>query len=130
MSLPACQQRVLDTIESALQRREPRLASMFAMFTRLNRSEEAPRTERLDPPPWWSWLRRGRPRRLATSAAAVRALLLIPLAAMVAVTAMFLAMNTSRVSCMPSGPHGLVASHNTAKNCPSASGFRGFGHGP
>jgi predicted component of type VI protein secretion system len=39
MSLPAHQQRVLDTIESALQRREPRLASMF---TRLNTNEGAP----------------------------------------------------------------------------------------
>ena len=39
MSLPACQQRVLDRIETALQRREPRLTAMFTMFTRLNTNE-------------------------------------------------------------------------------------------
>jgi hypothetical protein len=130
MSLPACQQRVLDTIENALQRREPRLASMFAMFTRLNKNEGAPRTERLNPP-WWAWSRRGRPRHPAGSTVAARVLLLIPLAAIVVLTAVFLATNGSRVPCMPTGgPHSLVASQSHAKNCPSASGFRGFGHGP
>ena len=42
MSLPACQQRDLDRIENALQRREPRLTAMFTMFTmftRLNTNE-------------------------------------------------------------------------------------------
>ena len=131
MSLPACQQRALDTIESALQRREPRLASMFAMFTRLNTSEGAPRTERLNPSPWWAWRRWEKVLPVGGSAAAIRALLLIPLAAMVVVIAMFLAMSTSRVPCMPSsGPHGLVTGQHHANNCPSASGYRGFGHGP
>jgi len=39
MSLPACQQRVLDQIEGALRASEPRLTSMYAMFTRLNAGE-------------------------------------------------------------------------------------------
>ncbi|HEY1346851.1 MAG TPA: hypothetical protein VGF54_17835 [Streptosporangiaceae bacterium] len=47
MTLPACQQRALDGIESALQAREPRLASMFAIFTRLAKDEAVPRTESL-----------------------------------------------------------------------------------
>jgi hypothetical protein len=64
--LAACQQRVLSTIESALQRREPRLASMFAMFTRLNANEGAPRTERLNPAAWWAW-HRGKLRNVAGS---------------------------------------------------------------
>jgi len=131
MSLPACQQRALDSIESALQRREPRLASMFAMFTRLTTGEGAPRTERLVPSQRWARLHRDKLRRLTGSAAAARALLLIPLAAIVTVLAMFLAMSSSRVPCLPTtGPHGLVISHNSAKNCSSASGFKGFGHGP
>jgi hypothetical protein len=45
--LPASQQQVLDHVESALQECEPRLASMFAIFTRLTRSEAVPRTESL-----------------------------------------------------------------------------------
>ena len=46
MSLPACQQRVLDRMEGALRASEPHLTSMYAIFTRLN-AEEPVGTERL-----------------------------------------------------------------------------------
>ena len=39
MTLPAAQQRTLDSMEGALQASEPKLASMFAIFTRLNADE-------------------------------------------------------------------------------------------
>ena len=39
MSLPAGQQRVLHGIEGALKASEPQLASMFAIFARLNQGE-------------------------------------------------------------------------------------------
>jgi hypothetical protein len=52
MSLPACQERALSAIEHALRAGEPRLASRFAIFTRLTRDEELPRTEQLVPQPW------------------------------------------------------------------------------
>jgi hypothetical protein len=52
MSLPACQQRTLDRIDTALRVREPRLASMFAIFTRLAADEETPWWERLRAPRW------------------------------------------------------------------------------
>jgi hypothetical protein len=39
MSLPACQERALSSIEGALKASEPHLASMFAIFTRLNQDE-------------------------------------------------------------------------------------------
>ena len=39
MSLPACQQRALNHMEGALRASEPRLASMYAMFARLNVGE-------------------------------------------------------------------------------------------
>jgi hypothetical protein len=60
MSLPACQERILGGIERALRTAEPRLASRFAMFTRLTRDEELPCIEQLVPPPWrpWRWLTR------------------------------------------------------------------------
>jgi hypothetical protein len=131
MSLPACQQRVLDRIETALQRREPRLAAMFAMFTRLNTNEGIPRIEHLEAPPWWAWRSRGHLRPLSRPAA-LRVMLLIPLAAMVAVAVMFAGMSTSRASCVPAdGPHGPVAGPSHAKSCPPVYGFRSFGgHGP
>ena len=39
MSLPACQQRALDRMEGALRASEPQLASMYAIFGRLNADE-------------------------------------------------------------------------------------------
>lgn len=39
MSLPACQQRMLDDMEAALRASEPHLATMFSIFARLNRGE-------------------------------------------------------------------------------------------
>ena len=39
MSLPACQQRALNRMESALRASEPQLASMYAIFGRLNAGE-------------------------------------------------------------------------------------------
>jgi hypothetical protein len=47
MSLPAGQQRVLEGIADALRATEPRLASMFAIFTRLAKDEPRPRREQL-----------------------------------------------------------------------------------
>jgi hypothetical protein len=38
----------------ALKKREPRLASMFAIFNRLNIQERLPWIEALKPVPWWS----------------------------------------------------------------------------
>ena len=46
MTLPVCQQRVLDRMEGALRASEPHLTSMYAMFTRLNAGEPV-RTEQL-----------------------------------------------------------------------------------
>jgi hypothetical protein len=46
MSLPACQQRVLDRMEGALRVSEPHLTSMYAIFARLNAGEPV-RAERL-----------------------------------------------------------------------------------
>ncbi len=48
MSLPACQQRVLDRLEGALRASEPQLTSMYAIFSRLNAGEPIG-TEQLAP---------------------------------------------------------------------------------
>ena len=39
MSLPACQQRVLDHMEGALRASEPHLTSMYSIFSQLNAGE-------------------------------------------------------------------------------------------
>jgi hypothetical protein len=47
VSVPAREQRAPDEIETILQAREARLASMFTLFTRLARDEGIPPTEEL-----------------------------------------------------------------------------------
>ena len=127
MSLPARQQRILDTIEHALQHGEPRLASMFAMFTRLNINEGVPRTERLDA----LWRRSRRRRRRLRPVAAGRGIVLIPLVAMLMLSAVLLGMRAARPACQPSYPqHSQAAVHSHSQSCPSVSGSRGIGHGP
>ena len=58
MTLPASQQRALDAIDDVLQSAEPRLATMFGVFTDLTRLDAMPAAETLPPEPWWT---RGRP---------------------------------------------------------------------
>lgn len=65
MSLPVSEQRVLERIEGALEGGEPRLRSMFAIFTRLTRDDGAPRTEALRPE---TLLRRARLAGMLTTA--------------------------------------------------------------
>jgi hypothetical protein len=47
MSLPASQRRILEKIEFALRRSDPRLAALFANFSRLNRGKRMPHVEQL-----------------------------------------------------------------------------------
>jgi hypothetical protein len=75
VSLPAGQQQVLDRIESDLEGCEPRLQSMFAIFTRLTRDDGAPLTESLRPEGGrrrWTWPDRG-------NTGALRAVVAIPI---------------------------------------------------
>jgi hypothetical protein len=124
MSLPASQQRVLDTIESALQHREPRLASMFAIFTRLNSNERVPRNESLEARPWWASSRLWRPRW------AIRPAFFVSLAIILILSAAILGLTESGPACMPgNGPHGPVAAGSHSANCPLVPGFRNFGRG-
>ena len=51
MSLPAGQQRALDAIAEGLCTSEPKLASMFAIFTRLSKNDLPPRREQLTADP-------------------------------------------------------------------------------
>jgi hypothetical protein len=124
MSLPASQQRVLDRIEETLKKREPRLASMFAMFTRLTTNEGLPRIEALAPVPWWS------PKRYHPSAR-IRVVVLVMLAAALVVSGVFLGMSQSRVRCGPPimlrGP--LIGSTHVP-NCPMVPQANGYGHAP
>ena len=79
MSLPTGQQRVLESIEGKLAESDPRLVSLFSIFTRLNLTEKMPWIEQVAIRPvayrlgalayWFRWIAR-RP------AARVRAMVL------------------------------------------------------
>ena len=92
MSLPASQQRVLDRIEEALKHREPRLASMFAMFNRLNLHERLPWIEAVERIPWWS------PKRYRGVGRA-RAAVLLALAGALVVAAVFAGLSQAPAGC-------------------------------
>jgi hypothetical protein len=93
VTLPASQQQVLDGMDSALQACEPRLASMFAIFTRLNRDEAVPRTESLPAGARYRWNR---------LTAAQHAMVAVPLVLGLVALFVFLAMATPAArSCGP-----------------------------
>jgi hypothetical protein len=83
MSLPTGQQRVLESIEGKLAESDPRLVSLFSIFTRLTLTEKMPWIEQVAVRPiadrlaalayWFRWMAR-RP------AARVRAMVLLPAA--------------------------------------------------
>jgi hypothetical protein len=83
MSLPTGQKRVLESIEGKLAESDPRLVSLFSIFTRLTLAEKMPWIEEVAVRPiadrlasiahWFRWIAR-RP------AARLRAMLLLPAA--------------------------------------------------
>jgi len=60
MSLSASQQRILHGMESKLSSSDPRLASLFGIFTRLTRDEDMPSLEELKAGPVARFLRSAR----------------------------------------------------------------------
>jgi hypothetical protein len=133
MSLPASQQRVLDVIENTLARREPRLTSMFAMFTRLATGEALPRRETLDLVPWWSPRRWASPARHRAPLGRARAAVLLALAAVLVVSAVFLGMSQSSAGCtVPVVGRGPLTMQARPHSCPPMPQVRslGEGHGP
>jgi hypothetical protein len=107
MSLPSCEQRALDAIACNLRAGEPRLASMFAIFARLEGKDGAPRPERIEPrrqlrwrPRWWLRRRRRGPRWLAPVSKTVA---LVPLIVVVVISAVLLSV------ARPAARHGCAS---------------------
>ena len=143
MTLPACQQRVLDRVERSLHACDPRLRSMFAIFTKLTSADEMPRLEQLESrrlplPDWLRRLRRpGHGRRTARGArpaaapgAWLLAILVDPILLLALAPAAFPGLGASRAR--PGGPAFQL--HNTAP-APSRTATRlparqGFAHQP
>jgi hypothetical protein len=65
MALPPSQQHALNAIDDVLKSAEPRMATMFGVFTDLTRLEAMPAAETLPPGRWWTrWTRHRLPGHL------------------------------------------------------------------
>jgi hypothetical protein len=138
MTLPTAQQRVLDSIDHSLRAREPRLASMFDMFTRLTAGETRPAWEQLTSSSGrrlWRARRRasqparstsggsggsGRLRRSGASGGALyRVLILCPLVTVLAVLGILVGLSPDLVpaSCRTSASVTPPAAHVAGWSC-------------
>jgi hypothetical protein len=117
VSLPTYQQSLLNGIDRALQARDPRLASMFTVFTRLTRDDGPPQTERLARGPSTAAVAFRRSVRWARASAAVP----IVLVASLMVAIIVLGIVTAGESTCPTTPvhHHAVAARSSA--CPSSA---------
>lgn len=129
MGLPPGQQRVLDGIAEALGLSEPRLASMFAIFTRLARDDPPPRREQLmATSPLGALLAVGRPpsrRHIRHGRRTRRMMLLISqLAIVFIVLAALMGLTSSAAARCAATPHPIASAAGTAarQGCTAASG--------
>ena len=131
MSLPTGQQRVLDRIEGRLAESDPRLASLFSIFTRLTRAENMPWLEQVRARPVAyrisrisAWFR-GLGRRPAARA---RAMLLLPaaLAAMACALTIAFGFPAVRGRCPVPAPPLRASSSSSPVRLSAAPGSAGW----
>jgi hypothetical protein len=106
MSLPACQQRALNRMEGALRASEPQLASMFAMFSRLNAGEPVG-AERLT-----------RKRRWLQQGTAMYAIVLVPVMFAAIIVGALLGGSRSTAACEAGYSVGGVSPLSSRPSCP------------
>ena len=134
MSMPTRQERILARMAHSLHASEPRLTSMFAIFTRLTRDEDMPGVEALDAcsSPFRGWrqqLPRPKRQKQAPSGAVaayapgarLRAMLLVPIMLAALVSAVFLALGGPGASrCGPGAqPQHSEPAPSRHQACPS-----------
>ena len=107
MALPACQQRALDRMEGALRASEPHLASMYAIFGRLNAGEpigaERVTRKRL------RWLQAG---------TAIYAIVLVPVMFAAIIVGALLGGSRSTAACDAGYSVGGVSPLSSRPSCP------------
>jgi hypothetical protein len=137
MTLPASQQHALDAIDDVFQSGEPRLATMFGVFTHLTWQESMPAVETLPPGQWWTRYRlpgrHYRPRRQhhprGPRASRLGRLVLVPLLLVAAVSLLI----SSLVSAGTAGRRGcdqavvMAARQRTTAQAAGGGGTAGLG---
>jgi hypothetical protein len=131
MSLPSSQQRILNSIDHSLRIREPRLASMFDMFTRLTAGESRPDWEQLTSAARRKfWTRRigpgsrpsARRRRSGRRGRLHRVLVFCPLLTVLAVLGLLVGLhaNLGPASCRAAASVTAVAAQPEGSSCQKA----------
>lgn len=121
VSLPSYQQSLLDGMDRALESRDPRLASMFAIFARLTRDEALPSHERMARGPNWVMVRVHSTVRWAKASAAFPIVLVACL--MLAIVVLGLTTASGRSCPRPAATHQVMPGKSAACS-PSANGLR------
>ena len=106
MSLPACQQRALNRMEGALRASEPHLASMYAIFGRLNVGEPIG-AEQLT-----------RKRRWLQQGTAMYAIVLVPVMFAAIIVGALLGGSRSTAACEAGYSVGGVSPLSSRPSCP------------
>jgi hypothetical protein len=121
VSLPSYQQSLLDGMDRALESRDPRLATMFAIFARLTRDEGPPSHERMAREPNPLAFRIRATARWARASAAFPIVVVACL--MLAIVLLGLTTASGRSCPRPTTTHQVMPGKSTA--CvPSANGLR------
>lgn len=107
MSLPACQQRALNRIDGALRASEPHLASMYAIFGRLNAGEPVG-AERLT----------RKRRRWLQQGTAMYAIVLVPVMFAAIIVGALLGGSRSTAACEAGYSVGGVSPLSSRPSCP------------
>jgi hypothetical protein len=115
MSLPARQQRVITRIDSALRASEPHLASMYAIFARLN-GQEPVTAEPLAVPRW----------RLRPPGEAMFAVVLLPVMIMMIILGVLLGGAHSPGSCDVGYAGGVAVATGPAESAAQLSAAARF----
>jgi hypothetical protein len=121
VSLPSYQQSLLDGMDRALEARDPRLASMFAIFARLTRDEGPPLHERIANSP------NGVMVRIRTAARWARASTAFPIVLVACLMLAIVALGLTTASgrpCPPATATHQVMPGKSAACEPSANGLR------
>lgn len=122
MGLPAHQRKILERIESALRGSDPRLASLFSIFSRLNRDEEMPGIEQVRARAAVIWARVRY--RLAAFArwfgaparAKLRAALFFPVALAIVASAIVVGAGFPSANRCTAAPRTAGTAHTTARS--------------
>jgi len=128
MTLPARQQRDLNAIDEVLRRADPKLATMFGVFTQLTAQDGMPAVETLPPGRRWARPARWAPGRRGRIANRLGPLVILPLLIMATLSVLILAIVTTPAAGQRRCSQVVALMGPVRQNTSSACAGTGGGH--